>query len=70
MSHFWYTKGGVIYRQHRRRSKDFGEYGPKSKDFGVLVVRVWRKNRRILFVFCAHRGGFWGVSLVITKLLV
>ncbi len=30
MSHFWYTKGGVICGQHRRRSKDFGEYSPKK----------------------------------------
>ena len=62
MSHFWYIKGGVICRQHRRRSKDFDEYAPKSKDFRVLVVRVWRKNRRILFVFCAIRGRILGAE--------
>ena len=35
---------------------------PKSKDFKVLVVQVQRKNRRILFVFYAHRGGLRGAE--------
>ena len=33
---------------------------PKSKDFRDVVVKIWRENRRILFVFYAHRGGLRG----------
>lgn len=67
MSHFWYIKS-----EHSTAAevKILANTALKSKDFGVLVVRVWRKNRRILFVFCAHRGGLRGLSLVITKLFV
>lgn len=67
MSHFWYIKSG---RGPAAEVKILANTALKSKDFEVLVVRIWRKNRRILFVFCAHRGGLRGLSLVITKLLV
>ena len=78
MSHFWYTKGGVICRQHRRRSKDFGEYNPKSKDFGDVVIKIWEMSLYRFSVktagFCSFfmhiGGGFWGMSLAMTKLFV